>query len=140
LTKLSTGRARKSQAALAEKERSRMGFIEQGRQLIQDFVTPEIRSIDTRLIAVEKRIESLDASNDKRFTMLDTRVEKVQTTLETKIEKVQPKLEKKIDHNCSQGMETLRRIETSTKFWSASLVSKANFKTLRKPICAMEPS
>ena len=38
-----------------------MGFIEEGRQLIQDFVTPEIRSLDARLTAVEKRLELLDA-------------------------------------------------------------------------------
>jgi len=44
-----------------------MGFIEEGRQLIQDFVTPEIRSLDASLTAVEKKLESLDAKTDKRF-------------------------------------------------------------------------
>jgi tetrahydromethanopterin S-methyltransferase subunit G len=38
-----------------------MGFIEEGRQLIQDFVTPEIRALDARLDAIEKQVESLDA-------------------------------------------------------------------------------
>jgi peptidoglycan hydrolase CwlO-like protein len=87
-------------------------MIEEGRQLIQDFVTPEIRLIDVRLTALEKRVESfenkvekrfdsLEASNDKRFTKLDGKIEKLQTTLE-----------KKMGENHGQVMETLRRIET----------------------------
>jgi tetrahydromethanopterin S-methyltransferase subunit G len=81
-----------------------MGFIEEGRQLVQDFVIPEIRSIDARLTAVEKRLESLEAGNDKRFA-----------SLETKIDTVQAKSEKKIDENHSQVMETLRKIETQNQ-------------------------
>jgi len=144
LTKSSTGRERRKQAGIAlpglqeNGERGLgMGFIEEGRQLIQDFVTPEIRSLDVRLTALEKSVESLEASNDKRFTTLDTKVEVVQktlelkietvqstletkidraqATLETKIDKVETKLEKKFDENHGQVMETLRRIETNNQ-------------------------
>ena len=104
MTKSSTGRERRKQAGIAlpglqeNGERGLgMGFIEEGRQLIQDFVTPEIRSLDVRLTALEKSVESLEASNDKRFTTLDTKVEVVQKTLELKIETVQSTLETKID-------------------------------------------
>ena len=144
MTKSSTGRERRKQAGIAlpglqeNGERGLgMGFIEEGRQLIQDFVTPEIRSLDVRLTALEKSVESLEASNDKRFTTLDTKVEVVQktlelkietvqstletkidraqATLETKIDKVETKLEKKFDENHGQVMETLRRIETNNQ-------------------------
>jgi len=66
-----------------------MGFIEEGRQLIQDFVTPEIRSLDARLTAVEKRLESLDAKTEKRFDSLES----------------------KMDRNQAQVLDTLHRME-----------------------------
>jgi tetrahydromethanopterin S-methyltransferase subunit G len=66
-----------------------MGFIEEGRQLIQDFVTPEIRSLDARLTAVEKRLESLETRVDKRFDSVES----------------------KIDRNQAQVLETLHRME-----------------------------
>ena len=67
-----------------------MGFIEEGPQLIQDFVTPEIRSIDARLTAMEKKVDSLEARMEKRFEALDAKIDR--------------------DHN--QVMDTLRRMET----------------------------
>ena len=80
-----------------------MGFIEEGRQLIQDFVTPEIRSLDARLTAVEKRIDSLDAKFDKRFDSVDKRFETVDKRFDT--------LESKMDRNQAQVLETLHRME-----------------------------
>lgn len=67
-----------------------MGFIEEGPQLIQDFVTPEIRSIDARLTAIEKKVDSFEARMEKRFEALDA----------------------KIDRDHSKVMDTLRRMET----------------------------
>ena len=67
-----------------------MGFVEESRQLIQDFVTPEIRSIDTRLTALEKRLESLEGRSEKRFDAVES----------------------KIDRNQAQIMDTLHRMET----------------------------
>jgi tetrahydromethanopterin S-methyltransferase subunit G len=50
-----------------------MGFIEEGRQLIQDFVTPEIRSLDARLTALEKKIESMEGTMDRNHgQVMDT--------------------------------------------------------------------
>jgi tetrahydromethanopterin S-methyltransferase subunit G len=69
-----------------------MGFIEEGRQLFQDFVAPEIRAIDARLNAVEKHLESL----------------------EVKIDRVQTVLENKIDWNHTQVMDALHRMENYT--------------------------
>jgi tetrahydromethanopterin S-methyltransferase subunit G len=73
-----------------------MGFIEEGRQLIQDFVTPEIRSLDARLTAVEKRIELLDARVEKRFDSVDKRFDS---------------LEGKMERNQAQVLDTLQRME-----------------------------
>jgi hypothetical protein len=64
-----------------------MGFIEDGRQFIQDFLTPEIRSIDERLTVVEKRIE--------------TKLDRVRTTLEIKM-----------NENRAHVMDALHRIGT----------------------------
>ena len=66
-----------------------MGFIEEGRQLIQDFVTPEIRAIEARLDAVEKQISALDSKVDRNHTALDA----------------------KIDRNHTQILDTLHRME-----------------------------
>ncbi len=63
-----------------------MGFIEEGRPLIQDFVTPEIRAIEARLDAIEKQVGALDSKTDK--------------------------LETKIDRNQAQVLDTLNRMET----------------------------
>jgi hypothetical protein len=53
-----------------------MGLSEQGRQRIQDFVTPKVRSTDARrTTAVENRLEALNS-----------RVGRKQRTLETKID------------------------------------------------------
>jgi hypothetical protein len=77
-----------------------MGFIEEGRQLIQDFVTPEIRSIDARLTALEKKMEAFESKVDKRFDAADGKIDRVQTSLEAKI-----------DRNHMQVMDTLHRME-----------------------------
>jgi predicted nucleic acid-binding Zn-ribbon protein len=74
-----------------------MGFIEEGRQLIQDFVTPEIRAIEARLDAIEKQVAALDSKTDK---------------LDAKIERNQAHLDAKIDRNQAQVLDTLNRMET----------------------------
>jgi tetrahydromethanopterin S-methyltransferase subunit G len=77
-----------------------MAFIEEGRQLIQDFVTPEIRAIEVRLDAVEKQVAALDSKVDKRVD-----------SLEIKMDKRADALDAKIDRNQTQVMETLHRME-----------------------------
>ena len=84
-----------------------MGFIEEGRQLIQDFVTPEIRSIDARLTAMEKRLESLETNVDKRFDSVDKRFD----SLETEVDKRFDSLEGKMERNQAQVLDTLQRME-----------------------------
>jgi hypothetical protein len=63
-----------------------VGLIEEGRQLIQDFVAPEIRALEVRIDAVEKKIE---ARMEKRFDAVDA----------------------KMDRNQSQIMDSLQRME-----------------------------
>jgi len=106
-----------------------MGFIEEGRQLIQDFVTPEIRSIDARLVAVEKRIESLEARTEKRFDSVEAKIDHVQSALEAKmerdhaqtekhfdqIEKRFESLESKMERNYIDLMGALNRVENYTQ-------------------------
>ena len=78
-----------------------MGMIEEGRQLFQDFVAPEIRAIEARLDTLEKQVTSLDAKTDKRADQL-----------ESKIDRTQAQLESKIDRNQAQVLDTLNRMET----------------------------
>jgi tetrahydromethanopterin S-methyltransferase subunit G len=85
------------------KERLRMGFIEEGRQLIQDFVTPEIRSIDARLTAVEKRLESLEAKVDKRSDSLENKIERNQAQVLETLHRME---------NYSHVLERLARVES----------------------------
>ena len=99
-----------------------MGFIEEGRQLIQDFVTPEIRSIDARLTAVEKKLDSVEARSEKRFDAMEGKIDRVQMSLEGQLEKTQSglaakiesthaELTGKIDKNSAQaerGLESVR--------------------------------
>src|ERR1039458_1206444 len=103
--RLSTGRApKRNNPAAGEggKERT-MGFIEEGRQLIQDFVTPEIRAIDARLTALEKQVESLDARVEKRFDAVDSRFDSVGKRFDS--------LESKMERNHYQVIDEIRRME-----------------------------
>jgi len=85
------------------KERLQMGFIEEGRQLVQDFVTPEIRSIDARLRAVEKRLESLETNVEKRFDSLESKMERNQTQVLDTLHRME---------NYSHILERLARLES----------------------------
>jgi tetrahydromethanopterin S-methyltransferase subunit G len=73
-----------------------MGLIEEGPQLFQDLVAPEIRAIDARLTAVERRLESLETKVDR----VDAKVDRVQSSLEAKMER-----------NHTEVMDALRRME-----------------------------
>jgi tetrahydromethanopterin S-methyltransferase subunit G len=73
-----------------------MGLIEEGRQLIQDFVAPEIRALEVRIDAVEKKIDSLEARMEKRFDAVDREFDS---------------MDGKMDRNQSQIMDSLHRME-----------------------------
>jgi tetrahydromethanopterin S-methyltransferase subunit G len=100
-----------------------MGMIEEGRQLFQDFVAPEIRAIEARLDTLEKQVASLDAKTDKRADQLESKIDRTQAQLESKIDRnqvhieakidrTQAQLESKIDRNQAQVLDTLNRMET----------------------------
>jgi chromosome segregation ATPase len=84
-----------------------MGFIEESRQLLQDFVTPEIRSLEARIVAVEERLKSLDSKTDK----LGDKIEDLQKNLESRVEKAETRLEAKLERNHAEMMLTLSRME-----------------------------
>ena len=65
-----------------------MGFIEEGRQLIQDFATPEIRAMEARFDAIEKQVTALDSKTGK--------------------------LDAKIDRNQVQVLDAIHRMEKHT--------------------------
>jgi hypothetical protein len=88
-----------------------MGFIEEGRQLVQDFIAPEIRAIEIQLDTVEKQIASLDSKIDKRADLLEAKMDKRVDELEARLDKRADVLETKIDRNQTQVMDTLHRME-----------------------------
>jgi hypothetical protein len=51
-----------------------MGVIEETRQLIQDFLAPELRSIAARLDALESRMDERFKSVEERFKLQDWRM------------------------------------------------------------------
>jgi tetrahydromethanopterin S-methyltransferase subunit G len=77
-----------------------MGFIEEGRQLVQDFVAPEIRALEVRIDAIEKKVDALEAKMEKRFDAVDIRFDRFQTAIDARLER---------NHN--QVMDTLHRME-----------------------------
>ncbi len=80
-----------------------MGFLEEGRPLIQDFVTPEIRSIDVRLTAVEKRLEGLGRKVDNIQTALEARMERNHHQVMDALHRME---------NYSQILERLARVKS----------------------------
>ncbi len=46
-------------------------MIEDSRKVLQDFIAPELRAIDVRLTALEKRFEEAQVRTDKRFDELN---------------------------------------------------------------------
>jgi hypothetical protein len=58
-----------------------MSVIEDSRKALQDFIAPELRAIDVRLAALEKRFDEAQLRTDKRFDdlnkHLDQRFEQV---------------------------------------------------------------
>ena len=78
-----------------------MGFLEEGRQLFQDFVAPEIRAIEARLDALEKQVAALDAKTDKRSDQLESKIDRNQTQLMDTLHRME---------NYTQVMERLARL------------------------------
>jgi tetrahydromethanopterin S-methyltransferase subunit G len=87
-----------------------MGVIDEGRQLIQDFVAPEIRAIEARISAVEKQIESLEGRMDKRFDAIDKRFDAIDKRFEA-IDKRFDAVDAKIDRGHSQILDAIHRME-----------------------------
>ena len=57
-----------------------MGVIEETRQVIQDFLAPELRAIGARLTAIEDRLNRIDTHFDKidsRFEKFDEKLDKL---------------------------------------------------------------
>jgi conjugal transfer/entry exclusion protein len=77
-----------------------MGLIEEGRQLVQDFVAPEIRALEVRIDAIEKKVDELEAKMEKRFDAVDSRFDRVQAAIDARL-----------DRNHNQVMDTLHRME-----------------------------
>jgi tetrahydromethanopterin S-methyltransferase subunit G len=62
-----------------------MGMVEEVRQVLQDFLAPELREIRTRLDSVDKRLETQDKrldtieeANRVRFEAIVQRLEQIQ--------------------------------------------------------------
>jgi len=80
-----------------------MGFIEEGRQLIQEFVTPEVRLIDARLSGVERRLEAIESKVEKRFDSLESKMERNQAQVLDTLHRME---------NYSHLLERLARVES----------------------------
>ena len=79
-----------------------MGVVEETRQALQDFLAPELRSIDARLGALEKRMDGFD----KRMDGLDKRMDG--------FDKRMVGFDAKLDRNHSELMGAIHRVENYT--------------------------
>ena len=79
-----------------------MGIIEEGRGLVQDFVTPGIRSIDARLSAVEKRIDNLfdsfECNMDRNHAQVMDALQRIENRLQRNILERLSRLESKLQN------------------------------------------
>lgn len=55
-----------------------MGFVEDVKQIAQDLIVPDLKSIQVRLDHVEQALEKLEAKIDKRFDEVLIAVNRVQ--------------------------------------------------------------
>jgi len=53
-----------------------MSWVEDGRKLVQDFLTPELRAIAVRLDSLERIVEANESRADKRFQRLEAHIDK----------------------------------------------------------------
>jgi flagellar capping protein FliD len=66
-----------------------MGVIEETRQVIQDFIAPELREIRGQLTGMEKRLESMD----KRLDSQDKRQELHEEAIRARFDNIIQRLE-----------------------------------------------
>lgn len=52
-----------------------MGVVEDGRQIVQDFLAPELRAVGVRLDVIEKQLASLETNMNRQFQELRTAFE-----------------------------------------------------------------
>jgi hypothetical protein len=53
-----------------------MSVVDDSRKLLQDLITPELRAIDARLTALEKRFDEATARTERRFDEAQARTDK----------------------------------------------------------------
>ena len=83
-----------------------MSVIEDSRQILQDFMAPELRAISARLDALEKRIDGVD----KRFDTTDRKIDEVDRRAEKRHDEVMGAMRQLVDYNSIQ--QRLARLES----------------------------
>lgn len=70
-------------------ERSFNEHVEDVRQVLQDFLAPELREIRTRLDAMDRRLDIVESANDVRYHALTQRVESVSQSLSQRLDSIE---------------------------------------------------
>jgi hypothetical protein len=55
-----------------------MGVVEDVRQVLQDFLAPELREIRGQFATIDKRLDSMEEVNHIRFESISQRLEQIQ--------------------------------------------------------------
>lgn len=63
-----------------------MSVIEDTRKVLQDFVAPELRAIDSRLTSLEKRFDVMQKHTERRFDEAGTRTDQQFSSIEQKMD------------------------------------------------------
>jgi Skp family chaperone for outer membrane proteins len=64
-----------------------MGVVDETRQIVQDFLAPELRAVAVRLEALEKAVEANECRAEKRYQALEAQMDKRFQTAEAQMDK-----------------------------------------------------
>ena len=89
-----------------------MSVIEDSRKVLQDFIAPELRAIDVRLTALEKRFEEAQVRTDKRFDEMQVRTDKRFDEMQVRTDKRFDELNKHLDQRFEQVLAEIRQLNS----------------------------
>lgn len=109
-----------------------MSVIEDSRKDLQDFIAPELRAIEARLTAVEKRLDGLQARTDKRFDAVDKRFDEMQARTDKGFDDMQKHMDQRFVRSWqkSAGWLTSTKCSFGSRAWKAAWGPKSQSPAL----------
>jgi len=96
-----------------------MSMVEDVRQVLQDFLAPELRAITARLDAIEKVMDARFKEVDSRFKEMDSRFEALDARFDSKFNEVFVRiqvLQETVDRNDSAQKQLISSLTQQFQF------------------------